>query len=197
MAISDESAALRAKNVITEKNESFSGISIPKIISLIPTCLEIWAREAIKIPNKKPLFEQDVEIEFVSGVADLTGYFDGQVYKIDNASFSACSNLSFDGQDIYTKWVNSLAQLRLPRNLAGVFVALYLDGNNLRSQNTDGSLTSLNGNATGRFIALPTTTADVPQPIEGDFIQALAAMSTGLPYPPPPMAKQSRSSASK
>jgi len=170
--------ATRVRNLISERSPAATNVTIPHIQALIPTALEVWARDAITDPEKRSALEKEQTVAAASGVVNLAAYFDGTTAKVSPSDLRA--------QQIYMEgitggpagtWVSSKSQLMYGRYPSHV-PALFLDGNNLRIRNTDGSLTSYTGNIRFNAATLPSTATDIPSELVGDFILFLAKLAT-------------------
>lgn len=171
-------AAIRARNILSERSPAAVDVTIPHIQALIPTVLELWARELYYDPEKASLLESDYSIAPVAGIVDLTNYVNGSTAKISLPDLrSRTIYTTISGVRTPLTWVGSQAQLnygRYPNDVPAVF----LDGNKLRTRNTDGSLTSLATDLEFEAIGIPMSVATIPVPLEGDFIMALANAAT-------------------
>lgn len=176
MAISNLEIATRVRNLVTERSPAAVDVTLPHITALIPTALETWSRAAAKDPAKYQVLTDDFTVPLVAGVLDLTTYIDGTNAKIDLDDLRANTvYTTINGVRTPFTWVSSQSQLNYGRFLGSSNPALFLEGNTLRTRNTDGSQTSL-GTANISFTVLnyPATAAQLPPSLLGDFILYLS-----------------------
>lgn len=167
--------ATRVRNLVSEKSPAATNITIPHITALIPTALEIWARQAVMDPEKREALEQEFVINVTAGQVDLSNYLNGTTAKIlaSDLHNSEVFVTTSSGPMVAT-WLSSYSQFANGRYPLGI-PALYFKGNTLRIRNTDGSLSSYDGDDI-TFIApaIPISAATIPAEILGDFITFLA-----------------------
>lgn len=179
MPLSNLEIATRVRNLLSERSTAAVDVSLPHIIGLISTGLELWTREIMSDREKLPMLTSDYSLSMTAGVLDLTNYINGTTAKISLQDLrSRPLYITISGIRTPLTWMNSQAQLNFGRYPASV-PAVYLDGNKLRTRNTDGSLTSL-GTAAVEFevVTYPTTATDLPPALLGDFILFLANLAS-------------------
>ena len=179
MALTNQELAIRARNLASERSPAATNITIPHIVAMIPTAIEAWGREAIKDPEKKPNLTQTFNVPLVAGSLDLGPYIDGTIQKISLTDLRATTiYTTISGIRTPFTWVGSQAQLNSARYFASDSPAIFLEGNMLRTRNTDGSQTSL-GTASINFdvVNYPTSAANLPGNLVGDFILFLATLA--------------------
>lgn len=170
--------ATLTRNLLTERSPGEVNVTIPHIQALIPVALEPWARQAMMDPEKHSALESEYTVGALSGVVDLTNYFNGTTAKISPSDLRG-STVYMEGitNGPAATWVGSYNQLLHGRSPSHV-PAIFLDHNTLRIRNTDGSLTSYNGEDV-RFAvaAIPLNAAAIPAELVGDFVMFLADLA--------------------
>lgn len=175
MSLSNLELATRVRNLVSEKSPAAKNVTIPHIQGLIPTAMELWARMAMDDPKKYDLLNKDFTASLSSGTLDLTPYINGTSGKISLKDLrSSTIYTTINSVRTPFSWVSSQAQLNFAR-YPNDFPAVFLEGNTLRTRNTDGSQTSL-GSASISFtvVNLPSSATDIPTNLVGDFVVFLA-----------------------
>lgn len=170
--------ATRVRNLISERSPAGVNVTLPHIQALIPTAVEVWGREAMDDPEKLDHLTQQYTAAMTGGTFDLTNYVNGTTAKISlNELRATTAYVTVSGEKVPMTWVSSYSQLKFGRTPSHV-PAVFLDGNILRTRNTDGSLTSLGtNNITFESVNLPTLATDIPSALIGDFVLFLADLA--------------------
>ena len=175
----DLEAAIRVRNMVAERSPAGVNITVPHILALVPTALELWTRAIMSDREKRDFLRSTFTPALTSGVLDLTTYVDGTAAAISLQELrNSTIYTTISGVRTPMTWVSSQAQLNNPR-FTNSAPAVYLEGTTLRTRNTDGSLTSLGSAALSFTVtSYPTNFTNVPTRLEGDFIAFLADVVT-------------------
>lgn len=174
MPITNLEIATRARNLLTERSSAAVNITIPHLVGLIPTVMEQWVRVIETDPEKRAYLVKEFTPTAAAGVLDLTNYINGTSGKISLHDLrNSVIYTTISGVPTPMTWVGSRTQLNFPRVPSGA-PAVYLDGTTLRTRNTDGSLTSLAGSVSFNVVSYPSSAADLPPALLGDFVTHLA-----------------------
>ena len=185
MAFDAQTAAIRARALLTESDES-AGLSVPRIMAVVPTALDNYCRAAFADKAKRELLKQDFSIDISDGEKDLTAYIDGTSGKIDlkelrrtpiysdGAKHATCCGDRLN--HAYT-WLGSKSQLYNDRPLGSDAYACFLEGKTLFIKG------GCDDNATDTVLfttaSYPVTVDDLPAALQGDFVTFLASMLGG------------------
>lgn len=143
MAFDIKEVALRARNLVTERSPARSDLTVPHIQALIPTALELWARAAMKDPEKYSALTDVITAPLTDGVADISDLINGEDDAISLKDLrQAIPYLTIAGVRTPCSWVRSQNQLNTTRILGTSYPACFLEGNSIRTRSIAGSLTS-------------------------------------------------------
>jgi hypothetical protein len=172
-------AAIRARQVITEQSEGSVNLSIPRLVALVPTCLENWTRGCFVHREKRELLKKQFTVSLVDGIADLTDYLDGTSGRI-NLQELVQTTIYRETDTPYT-WLASSAQLYNDRPRSADAPACYLDGRRLLTRFEDDGDLILNDDAQIMFTVtqFPADVTEIPKTLEQDFVLALASLAMG------------------
>lgn len=85
MAFDSKQAAVEVRNLLTEQSPAAAGLALPRIAAILPSALELWARDAFTSPTKRELLKKTVTASLTNGALDLTPLVDGSVERINLA----------------------------------------------------------------------------------------------------------------
>lgn len=187
MSLTTHKAAVMARQLITEDEESTAGYSVPRIQAIVPVALDVWLRAVVQDKGKRELLKQEFTIDITDGEVDLSDYVDGTEAKIDlkelrrtpiYSDAARHANCCGDRLNHAYTWVNSMSQLANDRPLSGDAYACFLEGSRLYIK---GGCDGMTAEDAIKFstASYPTTVADIPAALEGDFIITLARLAAG------------------
>jgi len=83
MPLTTQTAAVRARQIITEESEGRVNIALPRLQALVPTALETWARMCLESREKRELLKRRFTANVSDGVLDLTPFVNGSSGRIN------------------------------------------------------------------------------------------------------------------
>lgn len=175
----NKEAAIAARNIITDRSPSAVGMSIPRLQGMIPTALDLWQMKVMDDKESRELLKTTVSVTLSGGVGNLANYVNGTTAQINLQDLrNTTLYTEISGVRTPLTWVSSQQQLNQARQLDQDAPAVFLEGQTLRTRNTDGSLTSL-GSAAVEFTAIsyPQTVADIPVQLQESFVLTLVELA--------------------
>lgn len=164
-------------------------VSLPRIVALVPSCLENWTRGVFANREKRELLKKKFTATLVDGVLDLTDYLTGESGRINlqELTQNTIYRQVLDGDDVESEtpytWLASYQQLRNGRPIGLDAPACFLEGQRLltRYYNVADEAVVFTDGAQIAFTVtqFPADVTEIPKTLEQDFVIALAAMVGG------------------
>ncbi len=175
MPFDNTEAAIAARQIITDRSPSAVGISIPRIVAMIPTALNLWRDKMQNNPSARAILRTTISVEVAGGAVDLTSYVDGTNNQISLQDLrNSTIYTTIDSVRTPFTWVASQQQLNYGRQLDTDSPACFLDGYTLRTRDVDGTTNGFAGTIEFTAVDYPTTVTGIPNFLQEDFVLILA-----------------------
>lgn len=179
MALTRQTAAVRARGLLTQKSEA-ECYALAEIQLAIPSALQDWGRLIAMNPKKRDRIRtpySTTTVAVVNGVADIGSLVTSARLMLDQLSH-ARMNLENAPSRVSIQLVQTLDQLATESILDSFYIRALLEGTSLIIKdpaNTDVAtqLTSLNDTLHIDGSKYPLIT-EVPVDLEGEFVQFVA-----------------------
>lgn len=175
-----QQVSTQVRTLVEELSPGIAGLPIPRVNLMIKTALQLWAREAFKDPQLRQQFKSKVAVTVTAGEVDLSDYIDGTTSRMYLPDISKANvYLTSSGEQCF--WVGNRELLSHKRVGSDTDrVALYLEGTDLYTRNTDGSLTSLTGVTIDITVPVfPADVTEIPVTQQQPFIEYAAEYIRG------------------
>ena len=173
MALTREEAAQRARDILTEESEAARGLSLAKLMGLVPTALEVFSKRVATADDYEGLQKTYTAVVITAGVLDLT--------VLAAALFNPLRAIVYPtpaaNPAVFFGTIEALVFGDLP---TGAAEAVYFAQKGTALQfrnNTDGSLTTLASTTAVVVCNHIPTIGDVPDSFTGAFLLELAQLA--------------------